>query len=35
VRVNFINEEIEDAGASPVPGTSSLRTTVVQFQAGF
>jgi phosphate-selective porin OprO/OprP len=35
VRVNIINEDIEDAGASPVPGTSSLRTTVVQFQAGF
>lgn len=35
MRVNFINEEIDDAAASPVPGVSSLRTSVLQFQVGF
>jgi phosphate-selective porin len=35
LRFNFVSEEIDDAASSPVPGVSTLRTSVLQFQVGF
>lgn len=35
LRVNLINETLDDPASGPAPGASSLRTSVVQFQVGF